>query len=287
MKTLRQTLRKCSALAGAFLAVLTVLTLFAAPSFGQGTLFVEGNNVGIGTGTPGRKLEVVGTDGINTQIKVSNQTTPAASRAVLVMENNGPVQVFYLNTDSGLGWQLSAAADGFSNSLLGTGGPEFRIDNDGRVRMGPGGVINFNLDPGGDLLIPNGSVFANGVQLTSSRALKQDFQPVDSTDILSRLAALPVTEWSFKTGEDGIRHIGPFAEDFYAAFGLGAADTSISVTDIAGVTVSAVQGLNKIVEEKDAQIKDLQDRQTELNNRIEQLEAVVQRLAAAQPAAAD
>ena len=46
--------------------------------------------------------------------------------------------------------------------------------------------------------------------------------------VLERLAGLSIQSWSYKT-EDSIRHIGPTAEDFYAAFGLGSDDKWVFV----------------------------------------------------------
>ena len=69
------------------------------------------------------------------------------------------------------------------------------------------------------------------------------------------------------------------AEDFYKAFGLGANDKGIAPGDTAGVALAAVQGLNQIVEEKDAAISELQKRNSELEKRLAALEALVTSLA--------
>ncbi|MBK8128134.1 MAG: hypothetical protein IPK53_04070 [bacterium] len=45
--------------------------------------------------------------------------------------------------------------------------------------------------------------------------------------------------------DDGIRHIGPMAQDFYAAFGIGESDTTITTIDADGVLFAAVQELAK------------------------------------------
>ena len=44
-----------------------------------------------------------------------------------------------------------------------------------------------------------GTVYANGVQLTSDRNAKENFKPVDSQAVLAKVASLPVTEWNYKT----------------------------------------------------------------------------------------
>ena len=59
----------------------------------------------------------------------------------------------------------------------------------------------------------------------SDRSLKEGFAPVDSRAVLAAVAALPIERWSYK-GET-VRHLGPMAQDFAAAFGLGADDRHI------------------------------------------------------------
>ncbi len=59
----------------------------------------------------------------------------------------------------------------------------------------------------------------------------------------------------------GHNHIGPMAQDFYAAFGLGDSDKHIAQGDAQGVALAAVQGLNQKldveVRKRDAEIVSL------------------------------
>ncbi len=48
-------------------------------------------------------------------------------------------------------------------------------------------------------------------------------------DILAAAALLPVSTWSYR-GEENVRHLGPMAQDWHAAFGLGPDDRSIHST---------------------------------------------------------
>ena len=50
------------------------------------------------------------------------------------------------------------------------------------------------------------------------------------------------------------RHLGPTAQDFRAAFGLGEDDTTISTVDEQGVALAAIQGLYAVVQAKDGRI---------------------------------
>lgn len=123
------------------------------------------------------------------------------------------------------------------------------------------------------------SVHAQNFFNTSDRNLKQDFQEVDCEDVLTRLSALPVSNWAFKS-DASTRHIGPMAQDFRASFGLGSSETSIALVDEMGVALAAVKGLNEKVqrqaveiEAKNAVIADLLKRMAALEQGVSQLRA--------------
>jgi hypothetical protein len=107
----------------------------------------------------------------------------------------------------------------------------------------------------------------------SSRTFKTGFAPLEGEDVLSKLATMPVGTWSF-IGEPAVRHAGPVAEDFRAAFGLGEDDKSIGHTDMSGIALKAAQALEartrKLQEEIDARdeiIRQLQQRMEDLEKR--------------------
>jgi len=94
----------------------------------------------------------------------------------------------------------------------------------------------------------------------SDRNAKQDFEAVDKRELLHRLANVPITTWQYRTQDASIRHIGPMAQDFHAAFGVGEDDRHITTIDAHGVALGAIQGLHELVKEKDAQIAALRAR---------------------------
>jgi hypothetical protein len=77
----------------------------------------------------------------------------------------------------------------------------------------------------------------------SDRTLKHDFRPVDKRSVLERVARMPIPSWSYKAEKPSVRHLGPMAQDFYAAFGLGLDDKHITTIDEGGVALAAIQGL--------------------------------------------
>ena len=130
-----------------------------------------------------------------------------------------------------------------------------------------------------------GTVYANGVALTSDRNAKENFQPVDCQVLLTKVSSLPVTQWNYKTDSGSVQHIGPMAQDFQAAFQLnGADDRHISVVDEGGVALAAIQGLNQKLEQqsnaKDAEIQTLKQQNDSLAERLNELEATVKQVAA-------
>lgn len=115
-----------------------------------------------------------------------------------------------------------------------------------------------------------GGVWTNA----SSRELKHDFQPVDARAILARVAELPILEWSY-VNEGGVRHLGPVAEDFAAAFALGSDDRSIGTVDADGVALAAIQGLCELVQEKDRQLDLLSAELRAHGDRLAHLESLI------------
>lgn len=110
---------------------------------------------------------------------------------------------------------------------------------------------------------PNGST-----RTTSDRNKKEHFLPVDVQEILASVVALPIETWNYKEQNPAIRHIGPMAQDFAAAFGVGEDDRHINMVDANGVALAAIQALYKMLLEKDAQIGALR---TDLDDLKQQL----------------
>ena len=116
--------------------------------------------------------------------------------------------------------------------------------------------------------LPSGS----GAWLTlSDRNVKENFKAVDPRTVLEKVSRLPVTEWNLMSQPASIRHIGPMAQDFQAAFGVGEDDRHISTTDADGVALAAIQGLNQVVKEKEARIQKLEKDVAELKAMVNSL----------------
>ena len=79
------------------------------------------------------------------------------------------------------------------------------------------------------------------ITATSDRNLKENFAPVDIHNVLEKLAQVRVSTWNYKSDSRDVRHIGPMAQDFAKAFGVGDSDRVIHVVDSGGVTMASIQ----------------------------------------------
>jgi hypothetical protein len=84
----------------------------------------------------------------------------------------------------------------------------------------------------------------------SDRNEKEDLEPVNGLEVLNKVTALPVATWKYKSQNASVRHIGPMAQDFKAAFAVGESETGITTVDADGVALAAIQGLNQKLQEE-------------------------------------
>jgi hypothetical protein len=126
----------------------------------------------------------------------------------------------------------STAANEFS--VRSTGGARFVSAINGATGAPTAGV---QLAPGG-----------GSWSSLSDRAAKQAIEPASGRKVLRKLTSVPVSTWSYRAQDDSIRHIGPMAQDFYKAFGVGEDRRHIASVDADGVALAAIKGLNRNVE---------------------------------------
>lgn len=107
----------------------------------------------------------------------------------------------------------------------------------------------------------------------SDRAAKRRFSPVDRASLLERLDRIPISRWSYKSQDPSIRHLGPTAQDFHAAFRLGEDDKHITTIDSEGVALAAIQGLYRRLERVERQNRELQARLARLERRLDRSNA--------------
>jgi hypothetical protein len=141
------------------------------------------------------------------------------------------------------------------------------------------GNVGIGTDTPTEKLHVNGDVLVEGVliELSDARA-KHGFTPVDGGEVLLRLRSVPISTWSYRSDASGARHMGPMAQDFFAAFGLGADDRHIAALDVNGVALAAIQELDRMMRARDERIADLERENADLEERVARLEQLVETL---------
>jgi hypothetical protein len=119
-------------------------------------------------------------------------------------------------------------------------------------------------------------------QNVSDARRKHLFLDVPGETVLDRLRTLPIRTWSYRVEPDHVRHIGPTAQDFHAAFGVGSDSTTISSIDEGGVALAGVQALDTRTIGQQARIDALERENAKLHARLDAME----RLLRVQPARA-
>jgi len=105
----------------------------------------------------------------------------------------------------------------------------------------------------------SGAVAAGAYDKLSDRNSKQHFASIDHRQLLEKLVALPLRTWSSPTDRLGRRHLGPSPQDFHAAFHLnGDDDTRMSLSDLLGANLAAIQELQTELREKSTQLERLE-----------------------------
>lgn len=132
---------------------------------------------------------------------------------------------------------------------------EFAVRATGGVRFVS--AIDAPRNPtAGVVLDPGGGSWSS----LSNREAKTNFQPIDGTEVLAKLSEIPIENWSYKSQDASIRHIGPMAQDLHAAFGVGESEEYISNVDADGISFAAIQALHKLVTAQQAQIEGIEAR---------------------------
>ena len=199
--------------------------------------------IGIGTATPANRLHVSGNAGTN-KVLVQEANGTATPRELLEIRNNGGPVMIYDDTSVPQRWANGTLGANFLIDEQANAGTEFTLTNTGNLTI------------------------AGTLTQGSSRDLKTDFVSLDPQNVLAKVNAMPVSTWRYKLDDPTVRHVGPTAEDFHKAFGLGGDDKRIAPSDQAGVALVAVQGLTQEVET-------LRRKNADLEKRIAALEALL------------
>jgi hypothetical protein len=206
----------------------------------------------------------------------------------------GCVTIGFTNTASGqgsvaIGYRVTADADyavalGHRASANGHSGVFMFGDESTTDSIQSGANNEFAARAAGGFRFRTNATLTTGCNLpagsgvfscASSRTLKDHFAAVQGEDVLTRMRSVPVNFWSYVAEGSQVRHMGPFAEDFRAAFGLGVDDRSIGLLDIDGVNFAAAKALEERTAQQEQRIRSLEDQVAELRAMVQTLSAQV------------
>ncbi len=149
----------------------------------------------------------------------------------------------------------------------------------------------FHVRASGGTYIYSNHLSTAGVRLSSGSSswttvsdstLKRNIREVDCQNVLQKVAELPVSQWSYRTQDESVEHVGPMAQDFHRLFGLGEDDKHINTLDPDGIALAAIKGLYELNREQATQIEKLKAQLNARRNResaeISELKAKLSRL---------
>jgi hypothetical protein len=233
-------------------------------------------NANIGSDTP--KLSIRGDNGF-VGVGRSNRLTNFENFGVNALNGANAYGGMYINTDaSGIpfyGYAAGGAVRAYTQYADSTGLWSYVNPNGSVFNIASNGNVGFGTTNTTQKITMAGGAFCTGTTWNNAcdRNLKEDFRPINSDDLLDKVAQLPITSWRYK-GDDKL-HVGPTAQDFRAAFGLGENDTSISTVDADGVSLAAIKSLTGKLREQEAEISDLKRTQADTQARLKALEDTI------------
>ena len=197
--------------------------------------------------------------GIAESFNISN--TETGKIVFRVMAGKGSV---YIDPEGHTGFGTSVPVTSLHSVHSDT--PALRLDQDGSAGFEPqiwdvagnesrffvrdvtnSSTIPFEIQAGAPehslQVLSNGNVVVAGdLAVGSSREIKHGIEPADTETLLDSLMEMGVYEWTYNNDTDGVRHLGPIAEDFHATFGLGRDPQHLSPGDSAGVRLGGDPG---------------------------------------------
>ncbi len=169
-------------------------------------------------------------------------------------------------------WRLSCGMRIHTNQAMTTGvafgGPSVNPSVCGPTNQYYG-QSNAMISTSTGAYLSNAGIWTN----TSDVNRKHLFRTLSGEDVLTRLRSLPIQTWSYRVEDSSVRHLGPTAQDFRAAFGLGNDDKVIGTVDADGVALAGVQALDRRTRQQQAEL-------TAARSEIDKLRAENRELAA-------
>lgn len=186
-----------------------------------------------------------------------------ARQGSFVFADRSSVDTIRAGVNHSANWRVSGGFRIFTSSNLTTG-----LTFQSGASVSNWGQANAVISTYTGAMLTTGGVWQNASDVNR----KHSFVPVSGEDILAKLRSVPITSWSYKAEPNGIRHIGPTAQDFYKTFGLGSDEKSIGTVDADGIALAGVKALDTRTQGLNDRVSELQAENALLRARLDALE---------------
>lgn len=99
---------------------------------------------------------------------------------------------------------------------------------------------------------------------------KENLIVLDTSDILNKLLQIPIYQFNYKDTSSDLLCRGPVAQDWHTQFPSAKDNLTIDTLDLNGITICALQGLNKKVDDLQKENDELKSKLNLLTERFEQ-----------------
>jgi len=214
------------------------------PGAPTNSLYVNASgNVGLGTASPSASLHVKRSDD-TAKVLIEDTNGTESVNEMLELKNNGGVRYRLSNEADATQWDVNNDGNGdFAISLVGSGGNELEVEQDGDIGNCGNPDHDFVISTGpGCTVIPRSWIDAGDAMFTttSSRTVKENFQVIGGSNILDKIKQIPVYHYDFINGPKD--KIGLIAEDFHEVFHRGS-DKEINNHEVQVAMWLAIQQL--------------------------------------------
>lgn len=251
------------------LIVITFPAMFLAVSASaQDVVFVQGDRVGIGTSTPGARLDIQPVSGTNVELLVKNDAPGTGVFTVLQSANDNLIfRIFE-----------AATGEGIFSVYNANGAENLRFTGQAGGRLGIGCASNISADivlnaagggpcgPGTESTINAG---ATQFTVTSSRSIKKNIEVVEVDDILDRIQKVDVYQYDFVDGPED--NLGLMSEEFHEIFGRGS-NKLLNGQEVTVALWLAVRELAARTDELARRNEELAAQNVELRREVERLQ---------------
>lgn len=188
-----------------------------------------------------------------------------ARQGSFVFSDRSSVDTLRAGVNHSANWRVSGGFRIFTASNLSTG-----VTIQSGASVSNWGQSNAVISTSTGAYLSTSGVWTN----TSDVNRKEAFEDISGDHVLERLRGMPIRTWAYKS-DPGIRHIGPTAQDFMSAFGLGNDDKAIGTVDEGGIALAAAQALDARSRNQQETIEALRAENDELRARLDRLERAI------------